>query len=476
MSTSMPVIPSRANLLQNERELYRFLVACQEKSKIIGSDLIVSLSEVIDSLDPLAVCQAIAQPNQQHFYWENRKEEEAIAAIGAIKSITVNSPDRFSQSQQFVQSCRKQLFRVGELHLPGSEPHFFCSFTFFDLPKNSDYTFPAATIFLPCFQITSQKDCCVLIANVAISYQVHIDLVFHQLKQQIKSIHNASHSVVNLTFPPPEQLIQKAPNHPSHYKAAVAEALKSIHKNRFSKIVLAHALDVISPVPFGLVESLNRLRQRHPDCTIFSTSNGKGNHFIGASPERLLSIQNQQLATDALAGSAPRGKSAAEDASFANQLWKSEKERREHQAVSDFITHRLHQLGLEPQRKPLQLLKLSNIQHLWTPIQAEVPAKVHPLEIVAQLHPTPAVAGVPTDIACEQIRNYETFERALYAAPLGWIDYQGNSKFIVGIRSATIAGNHARLHAGAGIIAGSHPDKELAEIQLKLQTMLKALV
>ena len=101
---------------------------------------------------------------------------------------------------------------------------------------------------------------------------------------------------------------------------------------------------------------------------------------------------------------------------------------------------------------------------------------MHPLEIVAQLHPTPAVAGAARDVACAEIRRYESFERGLYAAPLGWVDYQGNSEFIVGIRSALINGDRARLYAGAGIVAGSDPDKELAEIQLKLQALLKALV
>jgi menaquinone-specific isochorismate synthase len=121
------------------------------------------------------------------------------------------------------------------------------------------------------------------------------------------------------------------------------------------------------------------------------------------------------------------------------------------------------------------LLKLSNIQHLWTPIHAKLKPSIHPLEIVAQLHPTPAVAGVPTEIALAQIRHYETFDRSLYAAPLGWIDCQNNSEFIVGIRSALIKGDRARLYAGAGIVAGSDPEKELAEIQLKFQALLKAL-
>jgi menaquinone-specific isochorismate synthase len=78
-------------------------------------------------------------------------------------------------------------------------------------------------------------------------------------------------------------------------------------------------------------------------------------------------------------------------------------------------------------------------------------------------------------MACTEIRRYESFERSLYAAPIGWIDYQGNSKFIVGIRSALIEGNRARLYGGAGIVAGSTPDKEYAEVQLKLQSLFKTL-
>ncbi|MDR9403868.1 MAG: chorismate-binding protein, partial [Halothece sp. Uz-M2-17] len=85
------------------------------------------------------------------------------------------------------------------------------------------------------------------------------------------------------------------------------------------------------------------------------------------------------------------------------------------------------------------------------------------------------VAGVPSAIALEKIRDYETFDRGLYAAPIGWLDLHGNAEFMVGIRSAMIHNNHARLYAGAGIVAGSNPDKELAEVQLKLQAMLKAL-
>ena len=473
----MPVIPCQANLFHDEKELHQFLLAFQEKYRGNGSSPIVSFSQQIESIDPLAVIGTLAQPNQLHFYWENPRKKEAIAGCGTAKSLTVESPDRFVKSQQFIQDCLKKTIRAGDLHIPGSGPHLFCSFTFFSSQKNGDCPFPPATIFLPRFQVTRQKDHCVLVVNISIDQPVNLKLVLEKIRDQIQAINWSNCSLINCTFDRRKNFSKSFQSYASgHFKSAVNSALKSIEAKQFSKIVLARALDVISPVPFGLVASLNNLRQRHRDCYIFSTSNGKGHNFIGASPERLISIENQQLVTDALAGSAPRGKTTSEDVSFANRLLRNEKERREHQAVSEFITQRLCQLGLIPQRSPLKLLQLSNIQHLWTPIYAQLPADVHPLEIVAQLHPTPAVAGVPTQVACEQIRCYETFDRALYAAPLGWIDYQGNSQFVVGIRSALIEGDRARLYAGAGIVAGSDPDREFAEVQLKLQALLKALL
>ncbi|NES86413.1 MAG: isochorismate synthase [Moorea sp. SIO2B7] len=476
MSAPMPVIPCHANLFQDERQLYRFLLTCQEKSSKKGNFQIVSFSQEIDFIDPLAFLQANDYPDQLHFYWENCRQEEAIAAIDSIKSINITSSDRFVKSQRFMQNCLKNILRIGDTHLSGTKPCFFSSFTFFDSSTHSDCPFPPATVFLPKFQLTKRDKRCFFVANFTVNSQVNIELTFKKITQQIKTLSLLRGNLIECTSGNREKLSQTETNKTSQFKKSVASALKSIQDQHFSKIVIAHTFDIISPVTFHLVESLNNLRQRHPDCYIFSLSNGKGHNFIGASPERLISIQNNQLATDALAGSAPRGKTTSEDVKLANQLLKSEKERREHQAVSNFITQRLCELGLNPVRSPLQLLQLSNIQHLWTPIYAQIPFNVHPLDIVAQLHPTPAVAGVPTEIACEQIRHYETFDRSLYAAPLGWVDSQGNGEFIVGIRSALITGNHAQLYGGAGIVAGSDPDKEFAEVQLKLQSLLKALV
>jgi len=132
-------------------------------------------------------------------------------------------------------------------------------------------------------------------------------------------------------------------------------------------------------------------------------------------------------------------------------------------------------MTLHPKKAPLQLLKLSNIQHLWTPISAKIINSINAFEIINKLHPTPAMAGEPIKIACDKIESSENFDRSLYAAPIGWLNSEGNCEFIVGIRSALVKGNSARLYAGAGIVAGSKPDQELTEIKLKFQALLQAL-
>ncbi|BCL37374.1 menaquinone-specific isochorismate synthase [Nostoc sp. MS1] len=435
----------------------------------------MSISLEIDWVDPLAVLDKLAQENAINFYFENRGKGEAIAGIDAVTKLQINGQERFLKAEYFIKTNLKNIISFGSTNQAFAGPHFFCYFSFFSENTQIEYPFPSATVFLPRWQISVKNQCCTLVMNTVINSSVNIQILLQNLRNKIEFINSLEPYSSNVDYLP-ANLSKKFVANGQRYKSSVASALKKIETNELSKVVLADILDVKSNQHFNLFQSLNNLRKIHPNCYVFSTSNGKGQNFIGASPERLITIHNQQLITDALAGSAPRGKTPAEDAANANRLLNSEKERHEHLLVMDFITQRLTQLGLLPQVLPPRLRQLSNIQHLWTPINAIVPANVHPLKIVAQLHPTPAVAGAARDVACEEIRRYEPFERGLYAAPLGWIDSQGNCEFIVGIRSALIDGDRARLYAGAGIVAGSDPEREFAEVQLKLQALLKALI
>lgn len=488
----MTVTPYRADCFQNHKELYQLLQTGKQRSLEKKCPQIISISQAISHLDPLAILQKLAKPTQLQFYIEKPSKQQAIAAIDAADFIKLEGKNRFKKAQEFIKDCLNNHLVKGDLKLPFSGMHFFCSFTFFDENIAHNAPFPAATIFLPRWQVSTSQNGSVLVANLKIEPHSNLEIILDSLVNQLKLINLQEHQLIN-NIKNSRSSIIKILNNAEQFQHSVTSALNSIQANHFRKIVLASTIDFASPSPFNAINSLDNLRKCYPGCNIFSTSNGKGKSFIGASPERLISIRNSSLETDALAGSAPRGQTTSEDAKFAYRLMSSEKERREHQFVLNFITECLSELGLTPQMLPMpQLLKLPNIQHLWTPIQTPLPSNFNLLEIVEKLHPTPAVAGVPTKVAQEQIRNYETFDRSLYAAPLGWLDHQGNGEFIVGIRSALIdteaTSNHpykneqlpydiyrARLYAGAGIVAGSDPNKELAEIQLKLQALSKAL-
>ncbi|MEG4532836.1 isochorismate synthase [Microcoleus sp. D2_18a_D3] len=477
----MTVIPHRANLLQDRNQLHQFLLNCQQSLTEKDRTKIVSISQEIYPLDPLAVLQEISEPCQRHFYFEKRDpiagKSFAIAALDSAIHLTVAGSDRFVAAQNFIRSTVANTITIGAERLPFSGPHFFCSFAFFDENIAANSYFPPATIFLPKWQITRQKDSCILVANAIIEKDRNVKNIAENIWQTFDKIESRKYHKLTTAIDSSISLKQIPVNDATQFKTSVKSALELIASKYFSKIVLSQAINVISQTPFSLIDSLNNLRLSYPDCYVFSTSNGKGQNFIGASPERLISIHNNQLLTDALAGSAPRGKTEVGDAKLAQGLLESEKDIREHQVVIDFIVDRLSKLGITPKFSPVpRLLQLSNIQHLWTPITAQIPPDIHLLKILAQLHPTPAVAGVPRDVALEQIRRCESCDRSLYAAPLGWIDRTGNGEFAVGIRSALIDGDRAILYAGAGIVAGSEPEKELAEIQLKLQPLLNALV
>ena len=178
----------------------------------------------------------------------------------------------------------------------------------------------------------------------------------------------------------------------------------------------------------------------------------------------------------ALAGTAARGRGASEDAALAQALLHNDKDLREHRFVLETIAGRLAQLGLKLDY-PAQpgLRRLANVQHLHTPVQAVLPDSVRLLTIVGALHPTPAVGGSPAAAAIARIRELEGFSRGLYGGAIGWVNARGGGEFFVGIRSALVDGATARVYAGAGIVAGSAPEKEFAETELKFKAMLGAL-
>ncbi|MGF1500099.1 MAG: isochorismate synthase MenF [Elainellaceae cyanobacterium] len=448
---------------------------------------LVSISLPLPGIDPLRALAQIDWQNQPHFFWEQGKTGESLVAIGQVLAVPLAGGDRFQQAQQVVEHWLQSAVVAGATDRPLAGPHCVCRFTFFDQAPNSG-PFPSASLFIPRWQVAQRYDQGVFVLNLTQSELAQVEDRCAEAWQLYQSLQRLGKALGDRPEMPMQPFylgpgwkraasITLPASSRQQFKQSVAAVLRDIEAGRLHKAVLANVLDLSLTAPCCLVSTLQRLRQLHPNCHLFSTGNGAGQMFLGASPERLLSIRNRDLSTEAIAGSAPRGRTTLEDARHAQSLLHSPKELLEHRLVVDYITQQLTELGLSPQRSPLPgLRQLANIQHLQTPICAQLPQGVHPLEVVAALHPTPAVAGVPQPAACHLIQQHEPFERSLYAAPLGWIDPQHNSEFIVGIRSALVSDRQVRLYAGAGIVKGSNPQRELSEIELKLQALRSMLL
>ena len=269
--------------------------------------------------------------------------------------------------------------------------------------------------------------------------------------------------------PGPQDLITTEDPSAEWWRQTVADVLDEIAHEKLSKLVLARRMQAQAESPFQIAAILHRLRNDHPAATTFAVRRGTA-CFLGASPERLVSLQDGVVRTTAIAGTAARTNDTG--ATFAHDP----KERREHAYVVEAIREALAPLcrDLCIAEAP-QVLDLPTLRHLTTPIQGVLRTPTTVLDLAARLHPTPAVGGVPLPEAAAWLRAHEPFDRGWYAGPVGWMDGNGDGELVVALRSALVDGSHATLFGGCGLVEGSDADREWAEARLKMETALRAL-
>ncbi|MGE9295944.1 MAG: isochorismate synthase [Puniceicoccales bacterium] len=462
---------------RDPQSLTAFLLHCRELARKRHHAQLASISLRVRHLDPLAVLQSIYEPEERHFYLERPQSEEAIAGAEAILEATFDGPDRFARVRAFANHVLEHAVAIGDLDAPFAGPHFFTGFTFADDVEGDDPFFAPATVFVPRWQVARRQGEYVATANLL----VEPDSDVAALSRKVLAAHAKFGRFDYDDFhedgaPPPSVVERECLGGEGWFASAVDHALQNIDLGLYRKIVLARAVELTADQPFRPLETMARLRERFSSCYSFSIANGKGQSFIGATPERLLRVESGRLYTEALAGSAPRGSSAREDATYGAALLTSDKDLREHQFVVESIIKRLGEVDLvvKPPKTP-RLLKLPNVQHLWSPLSVELTHEQDFLAVVGALHPTPAVGGQPREAARADIASIENFDRGLYAGAIGWLDFHGDGEMVVAIRSGLIDGCRARLYAGAGIVAGSEPDRETAETDLKLRPLLDSL-
>jgi len=254
---------------------------------------------------------------------------------------------------------------------------------------------------------------------------------------------------------------------------AVATAVRELRKGDLEKVVLARALDVEAAAVIDPRVIAGRLAQRFPSCFTYVCDG-----LVGASPELLVRRFGRQAESQVLAGSVRRGASPEEDAELEQMLLTSAKDRHEHQLAVESVGKVFSAAALDVACEPEpQLVRLANISHLGTLLQAWLPnPPPSAMRLVAALHPTAAVGGVPGSAALEAIRRLEAAPRDRYAGPVGWIDARGDGEFAIALRCTQLSGRTARVWAGAGIVAQSDPAAEVAETAVKLDAALGALL
>jgi menaquinone-specific isochorismate synthase len=254
------------------------------------------------------------------------------------------------------------------------------------------------------------------------------------------------------------------------WERAVAAAVRRIKNGDLRKVVLARDLFATADAPIDPRVLLRRLAARYPDCFTFACAG-----LVGATPELLIRRDGEQVSALVLAGTKPRGATAAEDARLAKELTTSLKENEEHSYAVASMRETLAPLCLTLAVDTTELVRYANLQHLGTWVRGRLAADQSVLGLVAALHPTAAVGGTPTSTAVELIRELENMDRERYAGPVGWMDADGNGEWGIALRCAQLDGDRARLFAGCGIVAGSDPAAEVAETQVKFRPMRSAL-
>ena len=421
----------------------------------------VSYAFAVAELDPLAVLETLDEPGPRG-YFENPSRGRAHAAGSPLTQWVGRGADRFQVADRWLRALRENLECVGP------QPRVIATFPFYagDEANGVD-----SRLFLPSWQVITESNLTTVVlaepatpgcaARLAIRAEQFRKFAYRPAPASPRS-------------PLPTVLSEVGG---AWFRSAVIRATELIKEGAFEKIVLSRAFDWRRNEPFSVYATLHRLRRGNPGCHAFLVDDADG-ALVGATPETLLSLFDGEVRTESVAGTTRRGESASEDASLADALLSSDKDLREHGAVTASILRRLRMGGvLSPTTRGQELLRLGNVMHLRTPIVGTMPADRRFLDVAGELHPTPAVGGKPRALALPFIPGFEPHQRGLYTGAVGWIGADGGTgKLFVALRCARLRGCEARAFAGAGIVAGSNPQDESVETEMKLRTILEALV
>lgn len=438
-----------------------------------GRSILVSMTVECPPVLPLSIFHK-ARQQQTRIFWRQPGHGMAMAAVGLAVSLRGCDAARFAQAGSAYRRLVSEARVDACPSYPLAAPVALGGFAFDPgAPSNPAWeAYPDALLIVPRFLFLAAEHAAWCTINVQAPAACDLHAVAEDAIGELATLTAAEADAIGERQP----VIRTPMNgHPGLWQRQVHDIAQAIQRDAVQKVVLARQLHLQAQAEFDVGVALRRLAAAPGQCTLFAIDT-RSACMIGATPERLVRLRGRTVQVDCLAGSTARGDTERADGLLGEALLNSDKERREHGLVVGTLRDALspHCLSLHVPDAP-RLLRLPDVQHLHTPLQGTLSAGADVLDLVARLHPTPGVGGVPRGAALDLIRQHESVGRGWYAGPVGWVDARGGGEFVVGIRSALVRGSEAWLYAGCGIVKGSDPRREYEESCLKLRPMLAAL-
>jgi isochorismate synthase len=442
-----------------------------------GRRRLVSATVPVELLDPSAAVFASRLAGDRWFCWEQPDRDGfALAALGSAHEVVSRGPERF---RDLVVACaeaaRGRLSREPDGLPAGAGPVWVGGLAFApDGGRTPQWSsFPPALMVMPELALHRAAGRTHLTLCALAGPGVDPAASSRRLRARLAALREAS---LPLADPHPTgeaRIASVLP--PGRFEESVAQAVGRIRAGALEKVVLAREVVVEAPRAHDQGAIYGALREQFASCFCFCCGSPEA-AFLGASPELLVRRSGAGAATVALAGSTRRSADPAVDDHLGEQLMRSAKDRHEHQIVVRRIERTLRGRSVWVEAAPEPgLVKVANIQHLATPIRAQLSQSRSAIELAGLLHPTPAVGGEPRDGALDAIAELEQLDRGWYAGPVGWMDAAEDGEFCVAIRSALLRDRTGHLFAGNGIVIDSEPESELAETEVKLGALLPLL-
>lgn len=442
-----------------------------------GGRTLVSVTVEADVADPCAAAFASRLAGDRWFCWEQPDRGFALAGIGVAHEAASRGAGRFADVAEQARAVGADAVLEAPPGLPaGAGPVWLGGFAFDPeggaTPAWS--SLPPASAVLPELSLCRAGGRSFLTLNALARPGEDPDRRAAAVARRLAALRAEEPLPLLDPHPTAAARIESALP-PSEFEAAVAAATERIAAGEMTKLVLAREVLVRAPAAHDPAALFGALREQFPSCFCFCCGTPEA-AFLGASPELLVRRSGASASTVALAGSTRRSSDPAVDDHLGEQLRRSDKDRREQRIVTERIVRALrpHAVWVEAAPEP-EIVKVANIQHLATPVIAQLAEPRSAIELASILHPTPAVGGEPWPAAAQALAELERLDRGWYAGPVGWMDAAEDGEFCVALRSALLRDREARLFVGVGVVAGSDPAAELAETEVKLSALLPLL-